>query len=98
MFKTKIYDEPESPNEGACLRNKCQQKAKRTHTHTHVRAQPECLRQEALAQVLARFKHGAKILTHGQQDLYPEFLRVQLAKCSSLCTGGIPEANRGQAL
>ena len=38
MFQT--YDEPESPNEGSCLRNMCQQKDKahthtQTHTHTH---------------------------------------------------------------
>ena len=67
MFKKN--DEPESPHDGACLRKFCQQQE---DTRTHTRARPECFpdhSQEALPQVLALFRHGAKILTHGQKDL-----------------------------
>ena len=78
MFK--IYDEPESPNEGACLRNICQLNKKNTHTNTDpgvagMFSGPE---PRGSPQVMALFRHGAKILAHGQKDLYPEFLLVLL--------------------
>ena len=67
----KIYDEPESPHEGACLRNFCQQKGKHIHGAAGMLSGAE---PRGSPQVLALFRHGAKILTHGQKDSFPDFL------------------------
>ena len=97
----KIHDEPESPNEGACLRNICQQNFFNTHPGAvGMLSGPE---QRNSPPSIGAFQARSAYLQYSHAR--PEWFiprvpagSVGLTKRSSLCIGGVPEANVRQAL